>query len=353
MHSFRRQFYLLPVIWVLVLGSTVSVRAQDAHFSQYYSSALYLNPSMAGVYPGPTFSSNYRSQWGSIAVPYTTSQISLIMPLYAKREFDDAHLGGLGLSVYNDRAGDGNLKTTGINFNAAYNLPLSANRMQSLIFGVQGGFIQKNIDFANLQWGEQYNPYLGDFDQSITPNESNIRTRATYPDVGAGLMYYYNAGRNFEEKGLSGYLGFSAYHLNRPNESMISGMVSNLPMLFKAHAGVEFKVGQKVNFSPNLLVMQQGDFRLFNGGAYLTYQFLDQRKYLAPSDVIFGAWYRLKDSFIFAVGFGNQSYTLGFSYDYNNSTLRANTGGRGAYEISLVLTKIKEKRIRRFYTPRI
>lgn len=340
----------IALILVIFACCTQETSAQDAHFSQYYASSLYLNPAMAGATPHLTFSSNYRTQWRSIIMPYVTSQFSAIQPIYKKDEVDDNHIGGIGISFYNDRAGDGNFKTIGVNINAAYNLHLS--RMQDLIFGVQGGFIQKNVDFTNLEWGEQFNPYVG-FDATIDPGEPGLTNRVLYPDVSAGFLYYYNSGRNYTEKGLSAYLGFSAYHINRPNESMVRDFVNTLPILFKGHAGFEMRLGEKVNISPNALFMMQNERMQINGGLYLTYLFHEQQKFLAPSDVIFGTWYRLDDSFIFSMGLGNNHYTIGFSYDFNSSSLRYHTQGRGAYEISLTLMKIREKTIRRFHTPRI
>ncbi|GAL84399.1 hypothetical protein CHU_1797 [Sporocytophaga myxococcoides] len=329
------------------------VKAQDAAFSQYYASGLYLNPAMAGIYSNLTFNSSYRNQWRSVAnIPYVTNQISLIKPIYAKKGIEDSHLGGLGLSIYNDRAGDGNFKTIGINLNAAYNLWLSSNKMNCLTFGLQGGIVQRNIDFTNLQWGSQFNPYIG-YDVTEFVSEESVNTAKIYADVSAGAIYYYNAGRDYSDKGYSAYAGFAAYHLSSPNESMVKGVINKVPYLFKLHAGFEVKAGERLNISPNVLVLSQNPYRQINAGAYFTYVFNDQKKFLAPRDVIFGGWYRLQDAFIASLGLGNDNYMIGFSYDYNASALKSISRGRGAYEISLTLMKVREGRSRRFYTPRI
>ena len=109
-----------------------------------------------------TFKSNYRTQWRQITIPYTTSQVSIIYPLFTHsgKGFSDVHKGGFGVSFYNDKAGDGNLKTLGVSLSGAYTMHLGSEFGHNiLIFGLQGGFYQKQLDFTNLEWGNQYNPY--------------------------------------------------------------------------------------------------------------------------------------------------------------------------------------------------
>jgi type IX secretion system PorP/SprF family membrane protein len=342
------KFFLTGVIF---LGVIFECGAQDAAFSQYYASALYLNPAMTGTQPYLTFSSNNRTQWRSIVIPYVTNQISLIAPIYNK-DVRKNHVGGIGFSFFNDKAGESNFKTNGFNINAAYNLPLTASHTQLLTFGVQGGFIQKSIDFTNLQWGQQFNPYIG-VQSMIVQDQATIKSNTLYPDISAGLMYNFNSSKDYTTTGFSGYAGLAAYHINKPNESMVKTINNSLPILYKAHIGFEVKAGNRVNISPNALFVQQSNLQQLNGGMYLTYLFPGQTKALAPTYVVFGTWYRLKDAFILSAGFGNDKYTLGFSYDYNTSSLRYNTQGRGAYEISFSIRRVKSNTLSIFHTPRI
>lgn len=341
-----------PIIFFLLafILFSLPVRSQDAAFSQYYASGVYLNPSLAGIEPNWAFNLNYRSQWSSIGTPYITSQASFIYPFHSKSK--GRNWGGAGISVYNDRAGDGNLQVTGVNINLAYTLHLSS--MQSLVFGLQGGFIQKSIDFGNFQWGSQYDSFMG-FNSTLDnpAANNNLVNNSIYPDIGAGFLYYYNPERDYQNKGMSAFFGGAVYHLNQSNESLIDGQESPLPMLMKAHTGLEFNLSDKVNLSPNALFAFQNSVYQINTGVYITYMFAQQTSVLGPTDLIIGTWYRLDDSFIFMTGIGNDYYTLGLSYDLNSSSLRTNTRGRGAYEVSLKITKPNPKRMARFHTPRI
>lgn len=342
-------YFLLTILLI----ATWQAKAQDASFSQYYASSMYLNPAMAGMEPTVAFLSNYRQQWRSIAVPYVTSQVSIIHPIITPTGGRNLHIGGVGLSLFNDLAGDGNFKTTGVNLNGAYNLYFTEMENQVLTFGLQLGVVQKRIDYTNLQWGEQYNPYIG-FDATVNP-EIGVNSGKTYADVSAGVMYNY-VGFKKEINPITGFVGLSAYHLSSPNESFYTSMVANLPRLYKLHGGINIKAGEKITFSPNVLFMSQGSRNLLNSGLYTTFNLYEKEenvKTLMPSELIIGAWYRMRDAFIFSAGVSNECYTLAFSYDVNSSNMRSYTQGRGAFEVSLSVRKARDKRFKRFNTPRI
>ena len=348
---YKRFFRIVVLVAFLACSGSISY-GQDAQFSQFYASALYLNPALAGAEPDITFASNFRQQWRSIVQPYTTSQVSLILPYHVSK-IKDSHKGGAGFSFYNDKAGDGNLKTLGVNLTAAYNVALSRNGLNYLSFGMQAGIIQKSIDYNNLEWGSQYNAGLG-FDPNQPVNESDLLTNRIYPDINAGLMYYYNAARNYHYTDWSAYIGASGYHLNQPNESFMSTKSSRLPMLLKGHAGFEYNLSKKINISPNAIFMYQNLKSQINAGLYLTYA-LKQSNFgvVNSTNLILGGWYRFDDAYIASIGLSSSFYTIGFSYDVNSSSLRNYTSGRGAYEVSLTLRRITKNRIKRFSTPRI
>ncbi len=323
--------------------------AQDPVFSQFYASGLYLNPAMAGVEPNWTLSMNHRNRWvTSASDPYVTTQASLIMPFYNK-DVDQRHWGGAGISVFIDRAGSGLFKTTGVNASMAYNVPVSS--MHSVLLSAQLGVLYKALG-RDLQWGEQYNPDSpGGVDVATGPTE--FYNSKLMPDVGAGFMYYYNAGRNTNQKGASAYLGLAANHLNEPNESLIPGEITPLPIMIKAHAGFEASISSRFNISPNVIYAAQDQFHQLNAGAYFTFNFSFHENIYVPKALILGGWYRLEDAVIASIGLSNDYFTLGFSYDMNSSHLRYPSYSKGAYEISLKITKPHPSKTVRFYTPRI
>jgi len=341
----------ISLCFLFVLNMQES-KGQDAVFSQYYSSYLYLNPAFAATEPTVTAGFNSRVQWKSVTTPYTTNQASLIIPIYKSTE-KFQNIGGIGLSVYNNNAGKVGLKTVGANLNAAYVIPINQNNQ--ILTGVQVGFIQKTIDFSQGQWGSQYDPLIG-FNSNLASGAYNFVSTVIYPDVGAGFLYYNKPRREITEKGKSFYCGFSAYHLNRPNESVIKSQASPLPILYKATFGGEFSINSTWNISPNILIAKQNGALQINVGTYVTYSLGGTSESMLPTKLIAGAWYRVNDSGIGSIGIGNRFYMIGFSYDMNSSTLRLNSDakGAGAYEVSLKITSPKIVKTQRVYqTPRI
>src|SRR3546814_13591012 len=97
--------YIRTFLMTALLGGVAhGAFAQDPHLSQYYSSPLFLNPALTGMFNGEfRISGNQKTQWGSITNPYSTSVAS----------FDALLDNKLGVGVYElpQSAGDGGYKT--------------------------------------------------------------------------------------------------------------------------------------------------------------------------------------------------------------------------------------------------
>lgn len=324
--------------WVLVLCFwAFSSRAQDAVFSQFYNTALYMNPALAGFDDDITVTMNHRSQWNFLQFPYTTSQISAILPYYKdKHSKPFGHIGGLGLSIFNDIAGtNNNFKTTGANANIAYNLPLDHHYVNVVSFGLQVGMIQKTIDTSTLQWGEQYSPYVG-FDATVSPSEALEFQNRAFFDVGSGIFWYYNPLPQEKRVVASMNSGLSVAHMNNPNESMLDFQPSRLPLLYKYHGGIVFNLTHDLTVSANVLFAFQNLTTQGNFGSYLSYRFFPGGKSLIAEAVVrLGGWYRVNDAAIMLMEFDTGKYKVAFSYDWNASSLRYRDRGIGTYEVHI------------------
>ncbi|MFA0963288.1 PorP/SprF family type IX secretion system membrane protein [Roseivirga sp. BDSF3-8] len=331
--------------WLLLIATLIPYlcinhhsQAQDAVFSQYYNASLYLNPALAGFDRNTSVQMNYRSQWNQLNFPYTTSQVSLIMPYYADKHAKPyGHIGGVGLSVYNDQAGNGNnFSTFGANLSFAYNLPLDTKQENQVSFGLQAGVINKSLDTDDLQWGSQYDPFIG-FGGGNAPEVLTGYENRTFLDLGAGLFYSYSP--EDEMKAIRGVnFGVGVNHLNQPNESVIAGEERQLPVLSKVHGSVIFGLGERTNLSANVLIANQNRESQINTGAYVSYKLItDGQPSIGYLTTRFGVWHRLEDSFIFLTEFETRQLKVGLSYDWNSSSLRYNERGIGTYEIHLAL----------------
>ena len=132
--------------------------------------------------------------------------------------------------------------------------------------------------------------------------------------------------------------GISLSHMNNPDESLLAQEKSQLPLLYKYHGGIVFNLMHKATISTNILAAYQDGEWQNNLGSYLSYQLTSdvggQSKYVIAR---FGGWYRINDSFIFLTEFETNLFKVGFSYDWNTSSLRYNERGIGTYEIFLAM----------------
>lgn len=324
---------ILLSISVLLVGFA---QAQDPVFSQFYNSAVYLNPALVGEENDIYFNFSHRSQWRSLDYPYSTFQTSLIYPLYKDKHRKPAgHLGGLGISAYTDRAGEAdNFKSTGVNASIAYNLPFSTKQeVNQLSLALQFGIINRNIDTKGLKLGEQYNEFIG-FDENVVPDLGMIQNN-TFLDITFGAFYRYYLGQN-KKAFQSFYLGAVVSHLNHPDQSVIMGQEDRLPLLYKAHGGAVFGLSQSLSMSLNFLTMLQDKENQTNVGTFFSYNLpLETKGHLTNMLLRLGGWYRINDSAIMTAGIVTNHLQFAFSYDWNVTSLKFNSRGTGAYEISM------------------
>ncbi len=328
------------IAFIILLSSTFSfhVKAQDANFSQYYAAPLYLNPALAGFDARTSIGLNYRSQQKTAPFPNEMNQFSFIKPIMSKGDGVN-HKGGIGVSAFREIAGqNANFSVMGVSLAAAYNLYLDAGGKQKLTFAVQGSYIMKKIDFSNLTWGSQHDPFLG-FDQSITPEAiGSLNDNTAFMAINAGFMWYIALGNATDSYRSNAYLGFAVNNLNKPDESLIDGKAVVVPQLYKLNAGVDLGVSEKLTISPNVVVKYQDEILQFNAGSYLYYSLkspdLEEAEGSSTS-LILGGWYRYGDSFVFSAGISKGNMTFGASYDLRTSTLRHPDIGSGTYEISI------------------
>jgi len=288
---------------------------QDAIFSQYYNSGIYLNPALSSSEPSVAVSLNSRLRRLGNKTSFSTNQFSFLYPIKDKSAFTKI---GTALSFVQDRAGVGNLSSTGGYLNLSYNVKLMRN--QSVSFGVQGGYLQKYLDVEKLSWNSQYVENEG-WDESLTSGENFGDNRIGFADINAGLFYVNTFGEEvsntayLDKKGF--YAGVSVYHLTEPKDFVTVGGESVLSRRINFHAGGGFMISNKILLSPNALYVIQGEFSQLNVGVLGDYYLSEQKTGIQPSDITFGLWYRLNESFILSAGVFNDSYEFGFSFDYD------------------------------------
>lgn len=341
----------IPVI-LIVICSQGRVYAQGPVFSQYYSSSLFLNPALAGLEKDIYIGMNYRSQWSSLGMPFNTFQFSFIKPL-VKPGIRVKHLGGIGASFLNDVAGPNReFINQSVMLAGAYNFHLTRYGNNILAVGLQAGAVQQRVNYDALEWSTQYSPGVG-FDNTLAGESGTLNMQVFSPVLNAGLMWYYTTRGRMSFRSSSAFAGLSVSNIIRPT-GFIEDTKGASIILYKLHGGIASIWKRKYEISPNYLVQYQNQSFQVNVGTYLSYYIDPPHLHKSKNTkVMFGAWYRLQDSFIFSAGFSNSSWNLGFSYDANISSLSRNLGYASAYEVSLAYKIVVNKGFKRFSSPLI
>ena len=322
----------------LILGVGVavlfagSVKAQDVHFTQYFTSPLTLNPAMTGLVEDDLrFAADYRSQWSSVSPnPYITGTLSYDMAIL-KGKLPEGDAIGIGLLGLYDKSGSGGLTNETVGLSLAYHKAFGYDKLQHISFGLQVDLVQKSLDFAKLTFEDMNLAGVG----LVGPtNEVFHSNSITYPDYNAGLMY---SGKVADH--VTAYLGYSYYHLTQPVETFM-----NSPKNPTIHARQTGYMGASFEMNPNTVLYTSA---LFQSQASATEVLVGaavgfilnpghDAEYQKNTIFYLGGWYRYGDAVAPYVGIEWSKMRIGFSYDVNVSSFTPATSGVGAYEISLI-----------------
>jgi type IX secretion system PorP/SprF family membrane protein len=316
----------------MLLGCYTRSRAQHYQFSQFYAAQTYLNPAFAGANVCSRMSLNYRNQWAGIPGGFTTYQLAYDHYLRNAKS-------GIGFMVFNDKAGLGALKTTQFSMQYAYEVKLNKELMGR--GGISFGGVQRSINFNTLTFGDQIARGGASSSAENLPGD-----RIMYFDLGTGVLLY---SKNY-------WGGFSAAHINNPNQSLLD-VLSPLPPELKLHGGYRYTIYES---SGNNKEVEAVTFA-FNYKKQRAFNQLDVGAYYSKDFIVFGVWYRgipfykprsgyrNNDAVIMLLGLSVDKFKIGYSYDVTISKL-TNVNSLGSHEISMSYQfcnpkKKKQKRI--------
>lgn len=313
----KRRFTIL-----ILLLLPFMVKAQDLHFSQFYSVPLYLNPALTGSGGcALRFGGDYRNQWKSLGTPFKTYTAWADGRITPKKLRNDWL--GLGLSFLGDRSGDGNLNITNIGLSFSYNKSLARKQKFYVSLGMSANLVNKSIAAYKLSWESQWTGT--GFDRSADNGEPLIDRSIYYFDLSAGILATMNIGRYANI-----HAGAAMSHLTSPNESFIGGS-SRLKTKTVIHGGGNVIVGRK----KKLMLQPKVYYSLMNG-ATETVAGLNLVTRPGNNGVYVGLWYRFGRDLIPVIGYDLFGFVMLLSYDVNVSKLTTASHIKGGLEISLV-----------------
>lgn len=334
----------MSILSVIMLFFTFALQAQDPHFSQFYASPLTLNPAIAGTYTG-TFriSTIYRDQWTSaVSNPLKTFAASGDVKFeldYGKKNLPD--IVAVGITFFSDRVGTFDYNTNQILLTGAYHKALDKKTKQYLGIGVQGGILQKSINYEDLTFQDQFNAidaFTGTTLETLPPNNN------AFADFNVGVYYSISPTKNF-----SYHIGAGYFHFNKPNISLYNTPDIIDPNVFKTdtlsakwsiHTGASIKTTDRLSIQPRVNALVQGRQAEVNLGTTFRYKISKQSgQYLLAGPYIRGV--KNYDAFglesvIAMVGFERDNFILGLSYDQNLGSLVRDRKSLSSLEISII-----------------
>lgn len=322
-------------LFILISFSGLTTWSQDIHFSQFYQSPFNLNPALVGQFEGAyRFVGNQRTQWRLVTTPYTTFGLSADAN---RLELPDGWLNqkdgqpyrtrfNVGLSFYNDKAGDSHLKSNIFQLILGSDFSLGDEK-EKISSAISVGYHTMRIDYSDLQYDNQWNGFV--YDPGISSGENYPRDSRGYLNYSLGLLY-----RNTWNRKKEISVGGSIMNISNPKQSFFNDGYVKLATRWNGHAGYRFPVKNNWLAEPMLLAMAQGTYREVNFGGKAHYVMNDQN--WMWRSVYFGIFGRARDAGYVVAGLQYDAWDVGISYDINTSNLKPASNGRGGFEFSVV-----------------
>lgn len=323
---------LLTILSLLSLLASNNAGAQDIHFSQFYENAILRNPALTGIFSGDyKVGLNYRTQWSNISVPFQTGLISGETRVAVNKEVGDYV--SFGLCATYDHAGSINFNSVQVYPAINYNKSLEDKHGSYLSVGFAGGFIQRSVDESKMTFSSQY--INGGYNPANPTGENMTFRKIQNYDLSAGLSLNSSMGAS---NNVNYYLGVAAYHVTKPSQTFVGqDQFIRLNTKWEGNLGFKCNVNQEFAITMHLNYSNQAPYEEWIGGGFVSWKNATETNPTKKFTVYAGLFYRLQDAIVPTLKLDYQAYSVTFSYDVNNSSLKPASEGVGGYEISLFM----------------
>jgi type IX secretion system PorP/SprF family membrane protein len=321
--------YLKIALIILLCGGSTA-KSQDIHFSQFFETPLWRNPSLAGIFKGDVrVQAVYRDQWNSVTNAYKTGSVNaeIKLPFGKLNDFIT-----VGVQVLYDKAGSIGLSTVHALPVLNYHKSLSSEKNRYLSLGFMGGMVQRSFDPTKITTNNTYdNGYIG---------ENFSSQRYAYVDGSVGMSYNSAFGENEDN---NYFLGAAYHHINKPNKSFLGQGQFELAPKWVLSGGLRFGVSDYAYITVQADHTKQGAFtETVAGGMYGLKLGNDPTN---PTYTIHaGGFLRLNDAFVPVVKLDYNPFAITLSYDVNVSDLKLSSYGRGGFEIAVSYTGFRKQK---------
>ncbi len=325
---------------LVMMVCIVSANAQDVHFSQFNNAPMVINPALTGAFNAEhRIIANYRSQWGTIAKPYTTYALSYDAGLL---KGSNAGFLGIGLQLFADQAGDLRMGVVQANLSVAYHVRVGENHY--LTAGIQGGYSQRSVNESAMMWDSQYDASAtstGGYNSTLPSNETMNFNSFGLADFSAGMLWTFknNATNMASNDQIKGNIGVALFHINQPKKTFYDLMEKKMFMKYAVHTNIQFGIpGTNMAIVPSASLFVQGPAREILAGSLFRFRLQESSKYtnfVSETALSIGAHYRFGDAVVATAQFEIKNWLLGVSYDINTSKLASASKSMGGLEVAV------------------
>ncbi len=304
---------------VLVLGSFGGIMAQqDAQYTQYMYNTIAVNPAYAGSRGVLSINGLHRSQWLGLDGAPTTQTINFNTPVSERV--------GIGLSIVNDKIGNGTNQDT--YFDAVFSYTIPTSKTGKLSFGLKAGGHSLNIDFNRL----------ANYREDLNATGLNNIDRKFSPNIGAGI--YYHTDKFYAGLSVPNFLKTQHFDDSAGNSSFIAEERLNLYLI----TGYVFDLNPNLKFKPAALL---------KGVSGAPLQVDLSANFMLNNKFTLGAAYRWDAALSGLFGFQiTDQFMVGLAYDREITELGNSTFNDGSFEVMLryeFITKYKKVIAPRFF----
>ncbi len=319
------------------------ILSQDKLLTQAFAHPVDLNPAFAGAVDGRyRVSIAYRDQWRSIVESaFTTMGVYGDLKIIPDQRKDDFF--GAGFSLITDRTAIFNVNQNMITLYGSYHKALNPDLGQYLSGGINFGIAQRNINYENILFHDQFN---GLDQYSLGTAENLPSNNFAFFDMGTGIRFSTDLG---EYSNMS--LGISVDHVPGSSISFYHNTLGTDPTVPDAkidrklttYASFEIASNEYVSVLPRFLWQKQGPHQMIAAAALIRFDITNYDNQAFH----FGAGARmnqtstggmkLSTTYLLAA-YEIQGLLIGLSHDILLTSLSADDPGKGAFELSISFT---------------
>lgn len=305
----------LLLVFLMYIGCRYSpvLKAQDPHFSQYFTSPMTLNPALIGKEIADWRAlATFRSQWwgSNQAAPFYTTTVSL------EKNFFTGSTGksvfGIGVSLLSDASNAGLLKNNFFTTGASFNIALDGNGNEFLGVGIEATYANRLVDAGKFEFQSQFGS-MG-FQRSIPSGDPVNIVSNHYWDMNVGVHY----SKNYPANNWGFRLGAAVFHTGTPQEGVFSSSTYSIARRISLQSGLVFHLtnNDELNFSG--ISETQGQNSIFTLGAVYKARLNDK----TIESLNIGLWNRFRDAIYPYIGLEGKNWLVGISYDVIYADIR-------------------------------